>query len=76
MDRLTPELAHLTKWAMDCLACQEYAEWKARVLAQKYPQEMASLPMLLSNAVNLTKHGPPRGLRPSASMAVLQCLRL
>ena len=60
MDRMTPELLHLTKWAMDCLACQEYAEWKARVLAQKYPQEMASLPMLLSNAVNLRKHGPPR----------------
>lgn len=60
MDRLTPELEHLTKWAMDCLACQEYAEWKARVLAQKYPKEMGSLPMLLSNAVNLRKLGPPR----------------
>lgn len=60
MSRLQIELAHLTKWAMDQTGFQEYAEWKARVLAQKYPQEMASLPMLLSNAVALKKHGPPR----------------
>ena len=58
--RLALELEHLLKWAADQTGFQEYAEWKARVLAQKYPQEMGDLPMLLSNAVNLKKHGPER----------------
>lgn len=68
MDRLEMELAHLQRLISppSFPAWLEYAEWKARALAQKYPQEFSSLPMRLSRAVSAqqqssTSRGKPSG---------------
>lgn len=62
---LAAELEHLLKWAKDQTGFQEYARWKANHLAVQEPATWNELPLLLSNAVQTSKHGPPRSLRPS-----------
>lgn len=57
--RLEAEIPHLVRMCQSGTAWQIYAEEKAAQLAQS-DKEMASLPMLLSNAVRLSKFGPPR----------------
>lgn len=67
MDRLETELQHLLNLISppSFPAWLEYAEWKARVLAQKYPQEFASLPMLLSRDVSAQRQNSTSSEKPS-----------
>jgi len=65
MDRLTPELEHLAQLSQSGPAWWEFAMDKAQRLANQEPVEFNSLPVLLKNKVLESRHGPPRGLRPS-----------
>jgi len=58
-NRVVAELAHLIRLAESGTAWSEYACWKANAMAIK-SNEMSALPALLSNAMNLKKHGPER----------------
>jgi len=60
MDRLTPELEHLTRMCTWGTAWELYAEWKAGAMAAKTPQDMGDLPMRLRTALALNRHGPDR----------------
>ena len=66
MDRLTPELEHLLSLCKSGTAWQLYAREKADWLASQDQQTWGNLPMLLSTAVQESKHGPPRSLKRSS----------
>lgn len=58
--RLAPELAWLLDLCRSGTAWQEFAKWKANHLAVQEPATWNELPLLLSNEIQSSKHGPPR----------------
>lgn len=66
--RLAAELVHLIRLAETNTAWSEYARWKSQAMALKNPLDFNELPVLLSNALALKRHGPvPRSIQPRSS---------
>jgi hypothetical protein len=66
--RLDLELTHLLSLCKSGTAWQIFAREKADSLALQDRETWESLPMLLSTAVQTSKHGPPRSLRRSTQI--------